>query len=209
MTCPAAALEPFADGLIYAPAYLTPAEQTSLLRDIENVIEAAPLFRPRMPRTGRPLSVQMTNCGDLGWVSDRERGYRYEALHPETRRPWPPIPPLAMRAWAELGGYTAPPQACLVNLYDAHARMGLHQDRDEEDFSAPVVSLSLGASCIFRWSAARGGKTRALTLESGDALVLAGNARLAYHGVARILPDTSDLLRGRRINLTLRRVTKP
>jgi DNA oxidative demethylase len=208
MTLSAKLRETFADGLIYIPNYLTADEQTVLLGDVADAIKSAPLFQPCMPKTGKPFSVKMTNCGELGWVSDRTRGYRYEPVHPETGRPWPAIPPLALRSWAELGGYVLAPQACLINIYDLQARMGLHQDRDEDDFAAPVVSLSLGESCIFRWGHARAGKTQALTLASGDALVLAGRARLAFHGVARILPGTSDILPGRRINLTLRRVTK-
>jgi DNA oxidative demethylase len=189
--------------------YLDEAQQRSLLADIEAVIAAAPLFQPCMPRTGKPFSVKMTNCGTLGWVSDRQ-GYRYQRMHPETGKPWPPIPPLAREAWAELGRYAHPPEACLVNVYDLAAHMGLHQDRDEEDFAAPVVSLSLGSTCIFRFGAAtRGGKTQSLELASGDALVLGGPARLAYHGVVRILPGSSNLLEDKRINLTLRRVTMP
>lgn len=209
MTLLAKAHETFADGLIYVPGFLDLAAQMALLRDVEAVIAGAPLFQPRMPRTGKPFSVRMTNCGELGWVSDQTAGYRYQATHPKTGCPWPSIPSIALAAWAELGGYEAPPEACLINVYDVKARMGLHQDRDEADFSAPVVSLSLGESCVFRWGASRGGKTRALTLASGDALVLAGAARLAYHGVARIMPDISTLLPGCRINLTLRRVTVP
>lgn len=209
MTLLAGLRETFADGLIYAPGYLDAPAQEALLAEIEAVIAQAPLFRPQMPKTGKPFSVEMTNCGALGWVSDRA-GYRYQAAHPETGRSWPPIPALALRAWSELGEYAHPPEACLVNFYQPDARMGLHQDRDEDDVAAPVVSLSLGASCVFRWGgAARGGKTQSLILASGDALVLAGKARLAYHGVAHIIPGTSERLRGARINLTLRRVTKP
>lgn len=210
MTLFAKAHETFADGLVYVPGYLDAAEQSTLLREVEATIAAAPLFQPCMPKTGKPFSVRMTNCGELGWVSDRERGYRYQSIHPETGKPWPAIPSLALRAWSDLAGYAPTPQACLINIYDLQARMGLHQDRDEADFCAPVVSLSLGESCIFRWGGvARGGKTRTLALASGDALVLAGAARLAYHGVARILPGTSAVLPGCRINLTLRRVTAP
>jgi alkylated DNA repair protein (DNA oxidative demethylase) len=191
------------------PSYLDAAAQKALLADIEAAIAAAPLFQPCMPKTGKPFSVKMTNCGALGWVSDRE-GYRYQATHPQTGKPWPSIPPLALRAWEELAGYSHAPEACLVNVYGPGAHMGLHQDRDEDDFAAPVVSLSLGCSCIFRFGGStRGGKTQSLELASGDALVLGGPARLAYHGVARILPDTSALLDDKRINLTLRRVTKP
>jgi alkylated DNA repair protein (DNA oxidative demethylase) len=198
-----------AHDLLHVPAFLNAEEQAALCADVKAAIAVAPLFVPRMPKTGTSFSVRMTNCGDLGWVSDRERGYRYQALHPQTGCPWPSIPPLALRAWRELAEYRLAPEACLINFYDAQARMGLHQDRDEADLEAPVVSLSLGCSCIFRWGGTvRGGKTAALELQSGDAIVLAGPARLTFHGVARILPETSDLVPGGRYNLTLRRVTK-
>lgn len=191
------------------PGYLDEAAQGALLAEVQAVIAAAPLFQPRMPKTDRPFSVKMTNCGALGWVSDRD-GYHYQPTHPETGRAWPAIPALALGAWEELGRYPHAPEACLVNFYDPSARMGLHQDRDEEDFAAPVVSLSLGSSCIFRFGGTRrGGATQVLELASGDALVLGGEARLLYHGVARIVFGSSALLGGNRINLTLRRVTRP
>ena len=154
------------------------------------------------------MSVRMTNCGTLGWMTD-EHGYRYQPTHPETGAPWPPMPDCLLRAWTELAGYPLPPQACLVNVYGPDARMGLHQDRDEADFAAPVVSLSLGDACLFRIGRTRrDGPTRSFRLVSGDALVLGGEARLAFHGVDRIIPGTSTLLaEGGRINLTLRRVT--
>ena len=154
---------------------------------------------------------EMTNCGALGWVTDVERGYRYQATHPETGAPWPPIPDIVLTAWRDLGGYPHPPQACLINFYAASARMGLHQDKDEHDLAAPVVSLSLGDSALFRVGGLkRSDPTRALRLASGDAVVLGGEGRLAFHGVDRILPGTSTLLaEGGRINLTLRRVTPP
>jgi len=152
----------------------------------------------------------MTNCGPLGWVTD-EAGYRYQATHPETGDPWPPMPMSLLAAWHELADYPHPPEACLINFYGADARMGLHQDRDEQDFAAPVVSLSLGDTCLFRIGGTRrADPTRSLRLTSGDAVVLAGETRLAFHGVDRILPGTSTLLtEGGRINLTLRRVTAP
>lgn len=162
-----------------------------------------------MPKTGRPFSVRMTNGGSHGWVSDQARGYRYEARHPVTDSPWPEIPPLALAAWSALTRYPKPPQACLVNLYDAAARMGLHQDRDETDLAAPILSLSLGADCRFKIAARRTGPSCAFLLRSGDALVMGGAARLAFHGVDKILPTLSPLrLPGgaARINLTLRRV---
>jgi alkylated DNA repair protein (DNA oxidative demethylase) len=210
MTLFAGQRQTFSDGLVYVPGYLADDEQRALLRDIEAVIAAAPLFQPRMPKTGKPFSVEMTNCGPLGWISDRDGGYRYQATHPETGLPWPPIPALAIKAWNELGAYAHAPEACLVNVYGATAHMGLHQDKDEKDLGAPVVSLSLGESCVFRWGeTSRGGPTQSIVLASGDAVVLTGKARLAFHGVPRISRGTFDLLRGRRINLTLRRVTAP
>ena len=197
-------------GLVYAPDYLSRDEQHELLADLREAVKAAPLFTPRMPRTGKEFSVRMTNCGALGWVSDRERGYRYQATHPETNAPWPAIPRLAMRAWDDLSPTKNPPEACLVNFYDASARMGLHQDRDEQDLEAPVVSLSLGDTCLFRVGGVeRKAPTKSFKLQSGDAMMLSGPARLAFHGVDRIMGGTSTLLpQGGRLNLTLRRVNK-
>jgi DNA oxidative demethylase len=196
-------------GLRVVPGYLERAAQETLLAAIRDVIAGAPLYTPRMPRSGKPMSVRMTNCGPLGWMTD-EGGYRYQPTHPATGAPWPPIPDSLLRAWTELSGYPLPPQACLVNVYGPDARMGLHQDRDEEDFDAPVVSLSLGDACLFRIGGTRRqGPTRSFRLASGDALVLGGAARLAFHGVDRIIPGTSTLIaEGGRINLTLRRVTR-
>lgn len=198
------------NGLKIVPGYLASSDQDSLLAAVRSVVEAAPLFTPVMPKTGKPFSVSMSNCGPLGWVSDRD-GYRYQPNHPVTGAPWPPIPDLLLRAWSELSGYPHPPQACLINFYDAGAKMGLHQDRDEDDFDAPVVSLSLGDTALFRIGGTkRGDPTRSFPLASGDGLVLGGAARLAYHGVDRIIAGTSSLLKdGGRINLTLRRATKP
>jgi alkylated DNA repair protein (DNA oxidative demethylase) len=198
-----------APGVRHFPEYLDRDEQKALLEEMREILRAAPPFTPRMPRTGKPFSVRMTNCGPLGWVSDVE-GYRYQANHPETGRPWPPFPRAALAAWAELAPDSPPPEACLVNVYGASARMGLHQDRDEAELSAPVVSLSLGDDAVFRIGGAnRHSPTRSLRLRSGDAISLGGAARLAFHGVDRIVAGTSTLLQeGGRINLTLRRVTK-
>jgi alkylated DNA repair protein (DNA oxidative demethylase) len=197
-------------GLGFSPGYLDRAAQEALLAAVREVIRQAPLFTPTMPRSGKPLSVRMTNCGPLGWVSDAG-GYRYQPTHPDTGRPWPPMPEAVLRAWRDLAGYGAPPEACLINVYAPTARMGLHQDRDEQDFAAPVVSLSLGDTCLFRVGGPnRGDPTRSFRLASGDAVVLGGPARLAFHGVDRIMPGTSTLLpEGGRINLTLRRVAVP
>ena len=199
---------PGASGLQLRPGYLDRAQQQALLAALRRIFEAAPLFTPRMPRSGRPFTVRMSNCGRLGWVSD-ENGYRYQETHPVTGRPWPPMPDMLLAIWNDLARYPSPPEACLINFYHPTAKMGLHQDRDEEDFAAPVVSLSLGNSCLFRIGGSkRGGPTRSIRLSSGDAIVLGGDARLAFHGVDRIVPGTSTLLPdGGRINLTMRRVT--
>ena len=199
--------DPAKSGLLLRPGYLDPGRQKELLAAIMAVIREAPLFTPRMPRSGRPFTVRMSNCGPLGWVSD-EAGYRYQATHPVTGRPWPPMPDILIAAWNDLAGYPSPPEACLINFYGPTAKMGLHQDRDEEDFAAPVVSLSLGDSCLFRVGGLkRNDPTRSVRLSSGDVVVLGGDTRLAFHGVDRIEPGTSTLLpEGGRINLTLRRV---
>jgi len=197
-------------GFRLVPGYLDRPAQAALLAALRAVFASAPIYTPRMPRSGKPLSVRMTNCGPLGWVTD-EAGYRYQPLHPETGQPWPPMPDIVIDAWKALADYPIPPESCLINYYGPAAKMGLHQDRDEADFAAPVVSLSLGDSCLFRIGGLRrGDPSRTLRLASGDAVVLAGEARLAFHGVDRIVPGTSTLLpEGGRINLTLRRVTVP
>ena len=195
----------------YFPLALDRPSQIALLAAIREVIAEAPLFTPTMPRSGNPMSVRMTNCGPLGWVTDKDRGYRYQATHPETRKPWPPVPKLLLDLWRDLADYPAPPEACLVNYYAGGAKMGLHQDKDEEDFSAPVLSVSLGDTGLFRVGGrSRKDPTKTYELKSGDVVVLGGADRLAYHGIDRILAGTSDLLpEGGRFNLTLRRVTKP
>ena len=152
------------------------------------------------------MSVEMTNFGPLGWVTDAA-GYRYEPRHPSNGAPWPPMPPILLALWAEVTGGGPPPDACLVNLYRDGARMGLHQDRDEADFSHPVVSVSLGDTALFRIGGReRRAATTSLRLSSGDVCMLSGEARLAFHGVDRILDGSSRLIPGGgRINLTLRR----
>lgn len=199
-----------APGVAYYPGYLDRAAQEALRDAIRAVLAKAPLYRPRMPRTGKPFSVRMSNCGSLGWVAD-EAGYRYQLDHPDTGLPWPPIPQSLLVAWAELAPDAPPPEACLINYYDAKARMGLHQDRDEQAPTAPVVSLSLGESALFRIGGlTRNAPTRSLRLESGDALTFGGPARLIFHGVDRVTPGGSTLLpNGGRLNLTMRRVTPP
>jgi alkylated DNA repair protein (DNA oxidative demethylase) len=197
-------------GVKHIPGYLDTEAQRALVEEVRAVVAAAPLYRPEMPRTGKPMSVRMTNCGALGWVTDRERGYRYQPTHPVTGTPWPPIPKPLLDLWDVVANHPAPPEACLVNFYTDDAKMGLHQDRDEQDLSAPVVSVSLGDACLFRvGETVRGGRTTSFRLESGDVVILGGEGRLCFHGVDRIYPATSGLLKnGGRINLTLRRVTK-
>jgi DNA oxidative demethylase len=197
-------------GLRYLPGHLSLEDQQKLVETLRAAVAEAPLVTPVMPRTGRPFTVRMTNLGALGWVSDRA-GYRYQAHHPETGKPWPPIPEMVLDVWRQVSGYLHEPEACLVNFYHGGAKMGLHRDEDEEDFSAPVVSISLGDTAVFRMGRPeRGGRTETLKLSSGDVLVMGGQSRLCYHGIDRVLTGTSTLLKdGGRINLTLRRVTKP
>jgi alkylated DNA repair protein (DNA oxidative demethylase) len=197
-------------GVRHIPGYLDRPQQEKLLEEIRAVVKAAPLYVPTMPRTGKPMSVRMTNCGALGWVTDKEGGYRYQPHHPVTGAPWPPIPAMLLDIWREIAQYPHEPEACLVNFYEPGARMGLHQDRDEQDLAAPVLSVSLGDDCLFRvGETTRSGRTVSFRLRSGDIVVLGGEGRLAFHGVDRIYPATSTLLKnGGRINLTLRRVRK-
>ena len=197
-------------GAKWIPGYLDIDAQKRLIEIIRAVARQAPFYTPVMPRTGRPMSVRMTNCGELGWITDKDRGYRYQKIHPATGEPWPDMAPEFLSIWEELSAWPDPPEACLINFYDDKARMGMHQDRNEDDLRAPVVSLSLGDTCLFRiGSNSRAGQTTSIRLASGDAVVLGGKARLCYHGVDRIYRNTSALLKdGGRINLTLRRVTR-
>jgi DNA oxidative demethylase len=192
------------EGFFYSPGALDRTAQAEMAAEVLAALEAAPLFTPVTPG-GKPFSVRMSNLGPLGWVSDRA-GYRYQPAHPLTGRPWPPIPPSVLSVWRAYSGVEAEPDACLVNLYGPGARMGLHQDRDEADFGFPVVSISLGDAAIFRLGPAEGGRTSTLRLVSGDVCVLSGPARLARHGIDRVLAGSSTLLPGGgRLNLTLRR----
>jgi DNA oxidative demethylase len=198
------------EGVIFLPDYFDANAQQALVEAIRLVVKVAPLFTPVMPKTGTPMSVRITNCGSLGWVTDKANGYRYQSTHPETGEPWPAMPELLLDLWRDVANYADLPEACLVNFYDEAAKMGLHQDRDEKDFSAPVVSVSLGDEARFKIGGTiRGGKTHSITLRSGDVLIMGGASRLAFHGIDKIYPGTSTLLpKGGRINLTLRRVNK-
>jgi alkylated DNA repair protein (DNA oxidative demethylase) len=198
------------NGFRYLPGYLDMRAQSVICGLLDKAVVEAPFFTPVMPRTGRPFTVMMTNLGRLGWVSDA-KGYRYQPVHPATRRPWPEIPEEILAVWRAVSSCSYDPEACLVNYYAQGARMGLHRDVDEDDLNAPVVSISLGDTAIFRLGGrGRKDRTETLRLVSGDVVVLGGASRLRYHGVDRILTGTSSLLpQGGRINLTLRRVTRP
>jgi alkylated DNA repair protein (DNA oxidative demethylase) len=184
----------------------SPVQQKKLLDEVMARLEQAPLYRPVMPNTAKPFSVEESNFGSLGWVSDQS-GYRYQPAHPVTGMPWPDIPQPLLDLWGEINsGHW--PECCLVNVYRAGAKMGPHQDRDEKDTSAAVIGVSLGDEALFRiGGTSRAGRTASVTLASGDVIAFGGAARLAYHGVDRIRPGTSRLLQGGgRISLTLRRV---
>jgi alkylated DNA repair protein (DNA oxidative demethylase) len=188
--------------------YFSKDAQKTLLDTVLAALEEAPLYRPVMPGTGKAFSVEESNFGPLGWVADKT-GYRYQPTHPVTGKTWPAIPATLLTLWNAIAE-VPPPQCCLVNLYRAGARMGLHQDKDEAALNAPVVSVSLGDDAVFRiGSPQRGGPTKSLKLHSGDVVLFGGPARLAYHGIDRILPGSSGLVPGGgRFNLTLRRVTE-
>jgi alkylated DNA repair protein (DNA oxidative demethylase) len=192
-------------GFRLLPGRFDAPAQAALAADVLSRAQAAPFYRPVTPG-GKPMSVEMTNLGPLGWVTDA-RGYRYSSTHPLTGAPWPAIPQALLDLWAEVCDSHVPPDACLVNLYRGPARMGLHQDRDEADFALPVLSVSLGDTALFRLGGpSRHDPTRSLRLSSGDVCVLGGDARLAFHGVDRVIAGSSRLIPGGgRLNLTLRR----
>ena len=210
MTAPAS-IAPPSDGFRFLPGFLDAAQQRALSQAVLAILEEAPPYHAEMPKSGQRMSVAMSNAGRFGWYSDRAQGYRYIESHPQTGKPWPAIPDAALAVWQALSGYPHPPECCLVNLYRGAAKMGLHQDRDEQDIAAPVVSISLGDAAIFRiGGTTRKGTTQSVRLSSGDVCVLGGNSRLAFHGIDRVLAGSSRLIPGGgRINLTLRRVTKP
>ena len=192
------------EGFRLWPGALPASEQADWLAEVLAAVEYAPFYRPVTPG-GRPFSVEMTCLGPLGWVSDRA-GYRYQSIHPITGASWPPIPEVLTALWNALTGWPEPPDACLVNRYRDRARMGMHQDLDEFDHGAPVLSVSLGDTAVFRIGAAGGGPTRTVRLASGDVCALTGPARLARHGIDRVIAGSSTLVPGGgRINLTLRR----
>lgn len=197
------AVEPMGDGLVLLPGF---ADTAALLAALPAITAQAPL-RQQVTPGGKTIAIAMTNCGELGWVSDR-RGYRYEANDPTTGRPWPAMPDdwralaSAAAALAGCAGYV--PNACLINRYLPGQRLTAHRDHDEGDFSQPVVTVSSGLPATFLvHGAARGGRPRRLALSDGDVLVMGGASRLFYHGVDAVRPDPAGRI-PHRISLTFR-----
>ncbi len=199
--------EDLCDGAVVLRAYAI-AFEADLLAGVESVREAAP-FRHMHTPGGFRMSVAMTNCGDCGWVTDRT-GYRYDAIDPLSGQPWPQMPAaflkLAQSAAAAAGFADFVPDACLINCYEPGARMSLHQDKDEQDYRQPIVSVSLGIPAVFQFGGdLRSDKPVRVPLQHGDVVVWGGPARLRYHGVLALKEATHPLLGSRRINLTFRK----
>lgn len=183
-------------GCRHLPTKLDEKAQTALLQAAEVCLEVAPLMRPMAP-WGKPLSVSMSNAGALGWVTDA-KGYRYQPTHPENGAPWPAIPDILLDLWRAEAGSDAEPDCCLINHYAPGSKLGLHRDDTEAEWSHPVLSVSLGDAATFRIGGLkRGDPTSSLTLESGDVFLLAGEGRLAYHGVDRVKRREPNMLDGK------------
>jgi alkylated DNA repair protein (DNA oxidative demethylase) len=201
------AWEQLAEGAVLLRGFARP-QQHELITAVEAVIAQAP-FRHLITPGGHRMSVAMTNCGSFGWVSDAS-GYRYDSIDPVSAKPWPPMPPLfrklAEQAAAEAGFAGFGPDACLINRYEPGTRLTLHQDRDERNLGAPIVSVSLGLPATFLFGGMkRSDKTQRYRLEHGDVAVWGGPSRLAFHGVAPLADGEHGLLGRKRINLTFRR----
>jgi alkylated DNA repair protein (DNA oxidative demethylase) len=202
-----ASREAMADGAVLLRGFARPVEAELIAAIGEIAAQAS--FRHMVTPGGHSMSVAMTNCGSAGWVTDRS-GYRYDGVDPESRTPWPPMPSsfrtLAEHAAAEAGFDDFAPDACLINRYQPGARMSLHQDKDEDDFSAPIVSVSLGLPAIFLFGGLqRSDKPRRFRLEHGDIVVWGGPSRLFFHGIAPLADGEHALLGRQRINLTFRK----
>jgi alkylated DNA repair protein (DNA oxidative demethylase) len=200
-------IEPFDTGAVLLRGFCA-AEAEALVREIETIAAASP-FRSMQVPGGGVMSVAMTNCGAVGWVTDRS-GYRYSPIEPMSDQPWPAMPEnlrdLAVRAAAQAGYADFAPDACLINRYAAGARMGLHRDKDEKDFTQPIVSVSLGCPATFLWGGAkRADKTTRIELTNGDVVVWGGPTRRAYHGVAPLKAGNDPLTGAVRYNLTFRK----
>ncbi|MFV3130007.1 alpha-ketoglutarate-dependent dioxygenase AlkB family protein [Niveispirillum sp. KHB5.9] len=200
-----------AQGFSLLPDHLDRDGQQAMVELVAALAADAPFTRYVMPRTGRPFSIDMTNAGSQGWIADRQ-SYRYSALHPGTGRPWPAIPPVLLELWRGLTGYPHDPECCLINHYQGEgAKLSLHRDEDEQAKDAPILNISLGDTAIFRLGGpGRKDPTRSFAVTSGTVMVFAGPSRMFYHGVDRLRVGSSRLLPGGgRLNLTLRRVTRP
>jgi alkylated DNA repair protein (DNA oxidative demethylase) len=200
--------EPLEDGAVLLRGFAV-LEAPALLEEVAWIAATAP-FRHLVTPGGHSMSVAMTNCGRVGWVSDRA-GYRYDSVDPDTGANWPAMPAalldVAVRAAAEAGFTDYDPDACLINRYLAGTKLGLHQDRDEKDPWAPIVSVSLGIPAVFLWGGKhRSDPTRRLLVEHGDIAVWGGPARFVYHGIATVKDGTHPLTGAERINLTFRKV---
>ena len=200
----------FPEGFAHYPGYFSPSEQADLIAAVKAGVSIAPFYVPRMPRTGQPLSVAMSNFGTLGWVTDKDGGYRYDPVHPKTKKPWPEMPAALLDLWQDVTDFPQAPEACLINWYREGNKMGAHIDNDEQAAAAPVVSVSLGDPALFRIGGPkRGGSTKGLKLFSGDVVVMGGASRFCYHSVSKIFYGESALVpKGGRINLTMRRVRR-
>jgi DNA oxidative demethylase len=199
--------EAIAEGAVLLRGFARPNED-ELITALREIAAQAP-FRHMLTPGGHQMSVAMTNCGDAGWVTDRS-GYRYDSADPQSGKPWPPMPPsflsLAKQAALDAGFDNFATDACLINRYQPGARMSLHQDRDEGDFGAPIVSVSLGLPATFLFGGLkRSDKTQRYRLEHGDIAVWGGAARLAFHGVAPLADGEHAVLGRQRINLTFRK----
>jgi len=199
--------EEIADGAVLLRGFVKPIE-SELIEAVRAIVAQSPFRRMTTPG-GHLMSVAMTNCGERGWITDHT-GYRYDPIDPRTGAPWPAMPPVLRdlaRGAAEQGGFSGfAPDACLVNRYEPGTRLSLHQDKDELDYSAPIVSVSLGLPATFLFGGmARADKPRRYRLVHGDVVVWGGPSRLAYHGVAPLADGEHALLGRKRINLTFRR----
>jgi len=191
-------------GLEYFPNYLSEARLNILQQEINLALVKAPLFKPTMPKTGKEFSVYMSNMGNIGWVSDKIGGYRYQSYHPYTEQKWPKISDNILDIWHGVTGLQILPDCCLINYYNINSKMGLHVDNDEEDFSYPVLSISIGNTALFRFGGLKkSDKTKSMKLNHGDVLMMSGPSRLVYHGIDKIYPSNKF---DNRINLTLRKI---
>jgi alkylated DNA repair protein (DNA oxidative demethylase) len=201
------AVEPLAEGAVLLRGFAAPVT-SELLSALHTITDTAP-FRHMVTPGGFRMSVAMTNCGQVGWVSDRS-GYRYDPVDPGSGQPWPALPPvfrtLARDAAATAGYENFNPDCCLVNRYEPGTKLSLHQDKDEHDFTAPIVSVSLGLPAVFLWGGLkRKDRARRIRLESGDIAVWGGVSRLTYHGIAPLAEGDHPATGRVRINLTFRK----